>query len=902
MREDASPFLYLFMDREHFETLQRYVPDPAWTDLVKSLLTGAWRFATMPPWVSCIPQGADLPEQGWKIHVSITPSDMRTALERLVPILAAERTAFKYAADPSMLEFLTGKNWPRAGSGKCLTIYPRDEEAFVRIIERCYRATKRLAGPYVLSDRPYKDSLVVFYRYGGFQGMRIRENDGRSVPAIRSKDGSLVPDQRVAWFQLPPGVTDPFPQGPEKDEGGLLNGRYQVLGAMRFSTKGGVYRALDTVRKQTVVIKEARPCVNASEYGDATDSLKRDMVILKRLAATGSVPAFVQMFREWEHTFLVEEFLELENLFAYSLSKTGPYVVDGRLSAREYLDSLISLAERLARFLRAAHDNGIIIRDLTRSNVLVSDDALKIIDFEHAYQEGDDYFVPGGTRGYMSPQQAARARPTPADDHYALGALLFDFVFLNVNYGALNPHGLRRLLGRATEVLRLPPAVGDVIAGLMHQDASERWTPDRAVDALHAARAHVGTDRLTRRTEPSPEPRREAMRTDIERLLPEVSSYLQHKADFSRSDRLWPAAPEVYETNPVSILHGAAGTAYYLLRATGEVPAPVVSWLLSRMEDQPCPPGLFIGRSGVAWVLLEAGYRDQAVATIDRIEPESACALPDIVNGAAGWGLANLRFWLATGEERFLSRARLAGAHLAETAKFNRLGASWPNGDDVYFGFDRGASGIAAFLCYLHLADGDSAWLELAGRALDFDLANGEWCGARGEQLMWRASEKASATRLFPHWRSGSAGVGAALLRYHRVTGEPRYRRAAERCYNACSSPFSNKVWYAQGMAGFGELALDMHQVTGDARYLDTAYDLAESILAFRIETPHGVAFPGYDNLRVGCDFAMGIAGTALYLHRVVNPAVQRPFMIDELFEIPRESNRRADVHEAAGV
>src|SRR5207237_5745228 len=89
----------------------------------------------------------------------------------------------------------------------------------------------------------------------------------------------------------------------------------------------------------------------------------------------------------------------------------------------------------LAGALAAIHARQIVYRDLKPGNVLRQDDGrLRLLDFDIAYDPSPRSGqapaaaappIGRGTRGYMSPQQAAGQPPQPADDIYSLGALLY---------------------------------------------------------------------------------------------------------------------------------------------------------------------------------------------------------------------------------------------------------------------------------------------------------------------------------------------------------------------------------------------------------------------------------------------------------------------------------------------
>ena len=50
-------------------------------------------------------------------------------------------------------------------------------------------------------------------------------------------------------------------------------------------------------------------------------------------------------------------------------------------------------------------------------------------------------------------------------------------------------------------------------------------------------------------------------------------------ADFEREDRLFPADPMVFDTNPLSLGHGACGVAYVMHKLRGQVDERVLDWI-----------------------------------------------------------------------------------------------------------------------------------------------------------------------------------------------------------------------------------------------------------------------------------------------------------------------------------
>jgi serine/threonine protein kinase len=882
MQSQFDGFFFTLASAEYFEDFRNYKPTDELVQVAKTHLPSTRQLKHDGIWVYCEPTEYSLPNQGWKIHISGTILTAVETLEKLVPAFVEEGVGFKFAADLMVTELINHKNWSRGSSGKFITVYPRDEEHFRKVIETAYVATRGLKGPYVLSDKRYKDSKVVFYRYGAFRKFRIMNVYGEKIPAIASPDGKLIPDERRPFFRLPAWVRPPFQEetaiGNTSGGGGqamLLHDRYAIKKAIKFSNAGGIYKATDTRTGKIVIIREARPHISVSKSGrDAFYLLEKEARLLKKLEHTGYVPQFIDLFDEWEHKFLVEEFLEGTSLFHYTLENVIDYTYLEQIDATAFSRAIVELIEKLANALQVIHDAGIILRDFTNNNAIVSPDGqIKFIDFELAFDVAEDVAVYGGTPGFASPQQVMNQRPTFADDYYALGALIFDALLLNVQYVTLNPKGVNRMLDELVRGMKLPRVVKDIIAGLMDEDVERRWTPQQALQALKRGES------CAERT--CVEENCGDIKAEIEATVEGVTSYILKNADFERDDRLWPSNPRVFYTNPLGLLYGATGTAYYLLRALKYVPEDIIEWINKRLDGNNCPPGLYNGLGGISWFMLDVGMEDKAAELLrGAYKPEHIFELPDIMCGAAGWGFSNLYFWTKTGEREFLERALEVGHYLLKTAKLDFSGYYWENNKEVYYGFGHGASGIATFLLYLYLAEGSSCFLETARRGLDFDLNKGVLINDR---LVWVRSQSETGGPKYPHWRFGTAGVGAALIRFYAATGEQRYKDLAETCARSCTSKYSNKIWQTYGLAGHGELLLDMYQFLGDEKYLDQAYELTKGILLYRIDKTDGVAFPGLELLRISCDYGTGMAGTGIYLHRLLDPHLPRVFMIDHL-------------------
>lgn len=877
---------YTIADKLFYEPLDRYEPDKqAYFNIVEGLLPGdGWVIVRKGVWFHAVPIGKSMLPQGWKIHLSATQGNADEILRRIVPILASQRTAFKFGLDRRILSIMTGKNWHRGGSGKFITIYPDGQEHFMRLIEELHQATAGLDGPYILSDRRYRDSRVVFYRYGGLLPVDTLTAKGEKTHVLTTPEGETMPDERQPYFVLPSWVQDPFEPPAEEDDGGahlLKDGRYEITSVLTFSNSGGVYLATDKQTDETVVIKEARPFVNTTPSGeDAVALLKKEFRLLSKLDGTGVAPRPIDFFTDWEHSYLVEEYLgDVPTLRMHGGSAKRNLVLFTQPTAEavhEYWAEYKWIFTRLAEILSVLHEHGIVFMDLSMNNILVVDEGrdLKLIDFEGAFEPAIEKPTYIFTPGFVSYKDLMRQEYKFESDYYAFGALMIAYLLPVNGMLTIDPQVFVRFIRTICDDFGLPPELLDVIQGLLDPEPDNRTKPAEVIAAL--GRMEIAGAPVLQT--------RDGLSEACAEVLRGTAGHLRQVASVDRTDRLFPADPKVFVTNPLSVAYGATGVAYALKTLTGEVPQDVTDWILrQKIDPQTYPPGLYLGLAGIAWVLWELGFHERAESLMRSSEGHSGLEeSPDMFYGLAGWGLAQLRFFLNTQDERYLDQALLAGAALARTAKEEEGRCYWPEADgDIPLGFGHGASGISLFLLYLHLATGDEQYLELGKRALDFDLATAE-TNPEGA-FTWRMRRTPTSTML-PYLRYGTAGVGLATVRYHWLLGEPRYREVLERMHPDVDRKYAIFPGRFVGLSGMGDFLLDLAATRGFEERADTSLRrIISGLLLFQVDSEKGLGFPGYELFRLSTDYATGSAGIALFLHRYLTRS--RPdFLVDELF------------------
>ena len=109
------------------------------------------------------------------------------------------------------------------------------------------------------------------------------------------------------------------------------------------------------------------------------------------------------------------------------------------------------VVEQVLRGLDYAHRRGVVHRDLSSANVLLSRDGeVKIVDFGIAAPV-DARGVQGGSRGYVAPEQEAGGAADARSDLYAAGVLLWELTNgRRFDGAALSIPALQEIVGKAT--------------------------------------------------------------------------------------------------------------------------------------------------------------------------------------------------------------------------------------------------------------------------------------------------------------------------------------------------------------------------------------------------------------------------------------------------------------------
>ena len=275
------------------------------------------------------------------------------------------------------------------------------------------------------------------------------------------------------------------------DPGARL-GPYEIIAPAGAGGMGAVYRARDTRLGRTVALK-----ILPDEI--ATDpAARRRLTREAQLISSLTHPHICTLFDVGHQDgtdYLVMEFLDGETL------------VDRLGRGLPPVDETMRVAAQIAEALAAAHQHGIVHRDVKPANVMITKSGVKLLDFGIAQpsprtlsatattvnvtKSPPDHRV-FGTLPYMAPEVLNGREADARSDIFSFGAVLFEMLAGRRAFGgdssaeiiaALLADERPRLTGARPGI---PAAVEHLVASCLAKDPADRWQSARDI-ALHLA-------------------------------------------------------------------------------------------------------------------------------------------------------------------------------------------------------------------------------------------------------------------------------------------------------------------------------------------------------------------------------------------------------------------------------
>jgi serine/threonine protein kinase len=234
----------------------------------------------------------------------------------------------------------------------------------------------------------------------------------------------------------------------------LLAGRYRLVERLGAGGMSVVWRGFDEVLGRQVAVK-VLPQANSAD-----PSFRRRLRAEAQAAARLSHPHITNVYDYGEVTapdgspmpFVVMELVGGESLAA----------VLARVPALPW-PAAVRICAEVAAALAAAHARGIVHRDVTPANVMLTASGAKVVDFGISALIGENDIDPDGsllgTPAYLAPERLEGGQVSPATDVYAVGLLIYRTLIGQLPWDVGTTTALLRA-HQYTEPEPLPPVEG----------------------------------------------------------------------------------------------------------------------------------------------------------------------------------------------------------------------------------------------------------------------------------------------------------------------------------------------------------------------------------------------------------------------------------------------------------
>jgi len=284
--------------------------------------------------------------------------------------------------------------------------------------------------------------------------------------------------------------------------GTAIVGRYVLIGPVGYGGVSVVYQAIDTHRGSRCAVKLLSPAFADDEH--ARGRVRQEALITGRLRH----PSVPQVFDYGDAPLpdgRVVPYVAMELLSGAMLA--------GRLAGGALpWPEAVKVAATIADVLAIAHRRGVVHRDLTPANIMMTDSGPKIIDFG----EATTVEAVSAIAAQPLPTRRVSGAADPADDVYALGVLLYQMLTGHSPYQTSSAeaqlHAARLRHIAPTPVLLvpgLPRTIAEVCRACMAKRPEDRPAAAQIAIALWALALDpadpAAADRLSSAPPPVPE-------------------------------------------------------------------------------------------------------------------------------------------------------------------------------------------------------------------------------------------------------------------------------------------------------------------------------------------------------------------------------------------------------------
>ncbi len=282
-----------------------------------------------------------------------------------------------------------------------------------------------------------------------------------------------------------PGATAPSVASADLSVGSAFAHRYRIDQILGRGGMGVVYKAMDTQLDEVVAIKTL-PGDVLQKSPEELERFKREIRLARKITHRNVLRTFD--YGEADGVY----FISMEYVRGYTLNELLDEAPNKQMAPR----LAVGLARQISRGLEAAHEQGVVHRDIKPQNVLIDHKGeVKLMDFGIARMaETHEGMTQAGliigTPHYMSPEQVKGENLDARSDVYSMGVMIYETLAGRRPFesssltGVLTAHITEKAKPPVEWRPEIPRELNAIIMRCLEKDPKARFS--NAGDLLHA--------------------------------------------------------------------------------------------------------------------------------------------------------------------------------------------------------------------------------------------------------------------------------------------------------------------------------------------------------------------------------------------------------------------------------